>query len=165
MSEWCMGPHSKHRFPAPSSKHCKIWLRHWREILYLHTAVHRHGQRPSKGLGTDHTPCIAFRHLLPRKDVVNQCLEFVLGVMYKIYNGLVQCPNIKTKLVPPPAQITAGRESNTEPGIAKPVALVHHSNRIGDISRQSSPGISPKDCFKYVKFWRVDNFSYDLTAR
>ena len=25
-----------------------------------------------------------------------------LGVMYKIYNGLVQCPIIKTKLVPPP---------------------------------------------------------------
>ena len=25
-----------------------------------------------------------------------------LGMMYKIYNGLVQCPIIKTKLVPPP---------------------------------------------------------------
>ena len=107
-----------------------------RGTLCLRAAVHRHGQRPSKDLGTDHTPCIAFRHLPPRKDVVNQCLEFVLGVMYKIYNGLVQCPNIKTKLVPPPAQITQCRQrgSKTEPGIAKPVALVHHSNRIGEHS-------------------------------
>ena len=23
-------PHSEHRFPAPSSKLCQIWLRHWR---------------------------------------------------------------------------------------------------------------------------------------
>ena len=107
----------------------------------------------AQGLGTaDHTPSFAFWHLHPRKDVVNQCLEFGLGVMYKIYSGLVQCPNIKTKLVPPPAQITADRGSNTEPGIARPVALVYHSNRIGDSSRQSSPGISPKGSFKYGKF-------------
>ena len=25
---------------------------------------------------TTHTPSIAFRHLPPRKDIVNQCLEF-----------------------------------------------------------------------------------------
>ena len=31
--------------------------------------------------------------------------------------------------------------------------------------RQSSPGISPKDCFKYGKFWGVDNFSYKLICR
>ena len=30
-----------------------------------------------------------------------------LGVMYKIYNGLVQCPIIKTKLVPPPSASAA----------------------------------------------------------
>ena len=61
-----------------------------------------------------------------------------------------------------PKQITAGRGSNTEPGIAKPVALFHHSHRIVDSSRQSSPNISPKDCFKCSKFWGVDNYSYKL---
>ena len=30
-------------------------------------------------LGSVHTPSIAFRHLPPRKDVVNQCLEFGLS--------------------------------------------------------------------------------------
>ena len=30
--------------------------------------VHRRGQRPPKGLGTDHTPSIAFRHLPPNSD-------------------------------------------------------------------------------------------------
>ena len=62
-------------------------------------------------------------------------------------------------------QITAGRGSNTEPEIAKAVALFHHSHRIVDSSRQSSPGISPKDFFKYGKFEGVDNFSYKLIAR
>ena len=52
-----------------------------------------------------------------------------------------------------------------EPGIAKPVALFHHSHRIVDSSRQSSPGISRKDCYKYGKFWGVDNFSYKLIFR
>ena len=33
--------------------------------LYLRAAVHRRGQRPPKGLGTDHTPSIAFRHHPP----------------------------------------------------------------------------------------------------
>ena len=28
-----------------------------------------------------HTPSTAFRHLAPRKDVVNQCLEFVVCLM------------------------------------------------------------------------------------
>ena len=75
----------------------------------------------------DHTPCIAFRHLPPRKDVANQCLEFVLGVMYQIYNGLVQCPNIKTKLVPPasadhsvPAERIENRTRNSEAGCSSP---------------------------------------------
>ena len=62
-------------------------------------------------------------------------------------------------------QITASRRSNTERRIAKPVVLLHHSHRIVDSSRQSSPGISPKDCFKYGKFWGVDNFSYKLISR
>ena len=32
--------HSEHRFPAPSSKLCQIWLRHWRgNALYLCAAV------------------------------------------------------------------------------------------------------------------------------
>ena len=43
-------PHSEHRFPAPSSKLCQIWLRHRRGTLYLRAAVHRRGQRPPKGL-------------------------------------------------------------------------------------------------------------------
>ena len=41
--------------PAPSSKLCQISLCHWRGTLYLRAAVHRHGQRPPKGLGTDET--------------------------------------------------------------------------------------------------------------
>ena len=39
-------PHSEHRFPAPSSKLCQIWLRHWRGTLYLRVAVHQRGQCP-----------------------------------------------------------------------------------------------------------------------
>ena len=49
--------HSEHRFPAPSSKLCQIWLRHWRGTLYLRAAVHRRGQRSPKGLGTDWYDC------------------------------------------------------------------------------------------------------------
>ena len=51
----CACAHSEHHFPAPSSKLCQIWLRHWRGTLYLRAAVHRHGQCPPKGLGTDKT--------------------------------------------------------------------------------------------------------------
>ena len=47
--------HSKHRFLAPSSKLCQIWLRHWRGTLYLRAAVHQRGQRLPKSLGTDKT--------------------------------------------------------------------------------------------------------------
>ena len=36
-----------------------------RGTLYLRAAVHRRGQRPPKGSGTNHTPSIAFRHLPP----------------------------------------------------------------------------------------------------
>ena len=39
---WCV-THSGHRFPAPSSKLCQNWLRHWRGTLYLPAAVHRRG--------------------------------------------------------------------------------------------------------------------------
>ena len=51
----CLEFDSEHRVPAPSSKLCQIWLRHWRGTLYLHAAVHRRGQHPPKGLGTDKT--------------------------------------------------------------------------------------------------------------
>ena len=45
------GAHSEHRFPAPSSKLCQNWLRHWRGTdLYLQSAVHRRCQRPPKRL-------------------------------------------------------------------------------------------------------------------
>ena len=30
----------------------------------------------ARSVGGKHTPSIVFRHLFPRKDVVNQCLEF-----------------------------------------------------------------------------------------
>ena len=59
-------------------------------------------------------------------------------------------------------QITVSRGLNREPGIAKPVTLFHRSHWIVDSSQQSSPVISPKDCFKYDKFWGVDNFLYKL---
>jgi len=42
--------HSEHRFLAPSSKLCQIYLRHWRDTLYFRAAVHRRGQRPPKAL-------------------------------------------------------------------------------------------------------------------
>ena len=45
------------------------------------------------------------------------------------------------------------------------LALFHHSHRIVDSSWQSSPCISPKDCFKHSKFWGVNNFSYKLISR
>ena len=48
-------PHSEHRFPALSSELCQIWLRHWRGTLYLGAAVHRRGQHPLKGFGTNMT--------------------------------------------------------------------------------------------------------------
>ena len=51
----CWKPHSKHRFLAPSSKLCQIWLRHWRGTLYLHAAVQRRGQYPPEGSGTNMT--------------------------------------------------------------------------------------------------------------
>ena len=52
---------SKHCFPAPSSKLCQIWLRYWRGTLYLRAAVHRCGQHPPKGLGTDKTVVATLR--------------------------------------------------------------------------------------------------------
>ena len=96
-------------------------------------------------------------HRFPAPSSKEGCRKLVLGVCPggDVHNLQWTSPvpqHQDQTIVPPPAQITAGRGSNTEPGIAKPVALVHHSNRTGDISRQSSPGISPKDCFKYGKF-------------
>ena len=51
-----------------------------------------------------------------------------------------------------PKQITAGKGSNTEPEIAKPVAPFHHSHRIVDSGRQSSPDISPKTVSNMASF-------------
>ena len=48
-------PHSKHRFPTPSSRLCQNWLRHRRGTLYLRAAVHRRSQRPPKGWDTNKT--------------------------------------------------------------------------------------------------------------
>ena len=47
--------HSKHHFPAPSSKLCQDQFHHWRGTLYLHAAVHWHCQRPPECLGTNKT--------------------------------------------------------------------------------------------------------------
>ena len=58
----CLEFDSEHLFPAPSSKPCQIWLRHWRGTLYLRTAIHRRGQRPPKGLGANQTPSTGLRH-------------------------------------------------------------------------------------------------------
>ena len=59
---WWWKTHSEHRFPAPSSKLCQIWLRHWRGTLFLRAAVHRRGQRPPIGLGTDCGSNLAPKH-------------------------------------------------------------------------------------------------------
>ena len=48
-------PHSEHRFLAPSSSLCQIWLRHWRGTFYICTAVQWCSQHPPKGLGTNMT--------------------------------------------------------------------------------------------------------------
>ena len=49
-------PTLEHRFPAPSSKLCQIWLRTEGAFFsYFRSAVHRRGQRPPNGLGTDKT--------------------------------------------------------------------------------------------------------------
>ena len=50
---WRLMSHPEHRFPAPSSKLCQIWLRHWSGTLYLRAAVHWCSRHPLKGLGTD----------------------------------------------------------------------------------------------------------------
>ena len=52
---WWWHAHSEHRFPAPSSKLCQIWLRHWTGTLYLRAAVRRRGQLPPKVSGTNMT--------------------------------------------------------------------------------------------------------------
>ena len=50
------GSHSTPGIPAPSSKLCHDWLRHWRcTNIYLRAAVHRLCQRSPKGLGTNKT--------------------------------------------------------------------------------------------------------------
>ena len=48
-------PHSESRFPAPSSRLCHNWIRHWRGTLYLRTSVHRRCQRSPKDLGARKT--------------------------------------------------------------------------------------------------------------
>ena len=46
-------PHSKHHFPAPSSKLCQNWLCRWRGTLYLHAAACQCCQHLLNGLGTN----------------------------------------------------------------------------------------------------------------
>ena len=60
--EWSAGAHSGHRFPAPSSKLCQIWLRHWRVTLYLRAAVQRRSQQPPKGCGSNTESKHALKH-------------------------------------------------------------------------------------------------------
>ena len=67
-----MEPHSEHRFQAPSSKLCQIWLRHRGGTLYLRAAVQRRGLGPPKGLGTDKTLEAAKR---PRTHVNMACIH------------------------------------------------------------------------------------------
>ena len=85
-------------------------------------------------------------------------------IYIKVIIGILSCIVSIVSFMVYQKQITASRGSNTEPGITKLVAPFHHSHRIVDSSRQSSPGVSPKDCFKYGKFWGVDNFSYKLIS-
>ena len=51
-----------HRFPAPSSKPCQNWLRHWRGTLYFRAATRRRCQRLPEILGTNQTPSTGLRH-------------------------------------------------------------------------------------------------------
>ena len=55
-------------------------LGHWRGTLYLRAAVHRRGQRPLKGLGTNHTSSIAFQHIPPNSARFGYATEWALFI-------------------------------------------------------------------------------------
>ena len=92
---------------------------------------------------------------------LNQLQAFIIYTVFLIKKKKCQKPLVASAASLVEAD-RAGRGSNTEPGIAKPVAPSHHSHRIMDSSQQSSPDILPKDYFKYSKFSGADNFSYKL---
>ena len=77
---WHCPQSARHRFLAPSSKLCQIWLRRRRGTLCLRAAVHRRGQRSPKGLDTDHTPSTAFRHLPPNSARFSYATEGALFI-------------------------------------------------------------------------------------
>ena len=60
-----------------------------RGTLYLRAAVQRRGQRPLKGLGTDHTPNIAFRHLPPDSARFGYATEEVLFISAQLSTDAV----------------------------------------------------------------------------
>ena len=83
--------HSEHRFPAPSSKLCQIWLRHRRGTLCLTLRASLSGTflqtlpdlvTPQKGHSLSHTPSIAFRHLPPNSARFGYATEGALFVSH-----------------------------------------------------------------------------------
>ena len=50
----CAFADSESSFPAPSSKLCHNWLRHWRDSLYLHASVHRQSAPSKKNMRCIH---------------------------------------------------------------------------------------------------------------
>ena len=86
--------------PPPSSKISRSFDLAWNPrrvhghcTFYLRAAVQRRGQRLPSGSGTNHTPSIAFRHPPPRKDVVNQCLEFARQTLTQGGHGIASILN------------------------------------------------------------------------
>ena len=77
-------------FPAPSSKHCQNWLRHSRGTpLSPRSCLYRRRQRPPKGLYTDHTPSIAFRHLPTNSARFGYATEGALFIYGQLSTGAV----------------------------------------------------------------------------
>ena len=58
-------------------------------LFYLRAAVHRRGQRPPKGSGTNHTPSIAFRHLPPNAARFSYATEGALFISAQLSTDAV----------------------------------------------------------------------------
>ena len=58
-------------------------------LFYLRAAVHQRGQRPPKGLGTNHTPSIAFRHFPPNSARFGYTTEWVLFISVQLSTDAV----------------------------------------------------------------------------
>ena len=68
---------------------------HARTHARTHALTHTHTHRIDGTLRSSHTPSIAFRHLPPRKDVVNQYLECAFDLLCQL-DTLMLLPLVST---------------------------------------------------------------------